>query len=151
MNFAGLEYLQIMLAPLAPILLVVGAIVAVWLILRPIRMWYWKVDRQKAELENVNRQLTEIRTALEEKDTTKAAAEAQITDQQSSDVQGADAKILEILTGDVVDVQEPEKADIAEENFAEPQKRRKLGICDYATDRKGRTYTQEEIEAQIRD
>ena len=105
MNFEGLEYLQIMLAPLAPILLVVGAVVVVWLILRPIRMWYWKVDKQRLELENVNRQLTEIRTALEDKDSAAAMPEVAeeagtpqtelwAENQEIQNVQDEDVKII---------------------------------------------------------
>ena len=159
----------------APTMLIAGVIfivcVLIWLILRPLNYWYWKVEQRDRMLENMDKKISEIRyIQMRNKDvdvTTKMQGNGlkmQNCQQTSKTANQKNSKEKEIAKqADLIPINDGTldkskgKTEIAEIGLQDCQESpkvteppRKFSTLEDGIDKTGTVYTREEIEQKIR-
>lgn len=119
----GLPYITDFEAMLILLTAVLILLIVLWLVLRRVRLWYWKTDIQLQTLKSIDDRLRSV----EEKLMPNALANVDKTEGQSSDL------------------------DEAEQSDTESQKALHEFAGLTAVGRSGKIYTEAELESQIRE
>ncbi len=123
---------------MAAVLLIV---IVLELLLRPLRLWYWKVDRHGEKLDHINAQLYLLRREMGQ---SQEPLEMPVAAPETEGLKEKNA-------GHTKPAEKPEEREDAAEDFEAAELAAGLDLYPYNRDRCGRVYTEEEIERQIRD
>ena len=148
-----------------PTLILIAAVLVIVLVLelllRPLRLWYWRVDRHEKKLDHINAQLYLLRCEIGQQrnslEKPAAGAKEERTGRTESREESAPMQKSESRKEPgTLKKQKPRKAPELREEPAGDREIEEFaaGLVDlypYNKDRRGRVYTEEEIERQIRD
>ena len=145
MTYNLLPAAQNIVAAILPILILVGIvavpILLIWLLIRPLRLWYWQVDRRNDSLDDINRQIYDLKNDIKRQKHERQGEEK--TMQQSKQDNDGSKGAMNANTKETANYIIDSKQDGMEE-------KNKLYSRNRNVDKNGKVYKREELEAQIK-
>lgn len=136
-----------------PTMLIAGIIfivcILIWIILRPLNYWYWKVDQRDRMLEEMDKKISEIRYLQ-----IKGSKAAENQNQSAAKPCKPADLLLEQKESPEVLTSNPGATEVKPQDCPEPEKTvtrpGKFSTIEDAIDKNGIAYTREQIEQKIR-